>query len=248
MPFLKSLSPPKSFVLAFFLGPIVMSSMYYYMIFMSHPAIQMRCLCEFYSVLFGDFIILPMCWAIISTYYRDINKYFNLQFSKKLMRIGLGLGILFTTTVVVSGVYGNQRDWTIPIKGTINVPGIYHALFMALMISSFIIFFIQHWTLSRFQYNDLPQETIYRFSTLVWNILNLLTAFFVLLWVDRLYEKNGSLLSADPIQEIGWGIFIIFNIYYTFRFQHKPYKSNKKWVVFQISWWTILFSVASLLI
>ena len=234
------LSPIKSLLLALLSGPLPLSIMYFYMVAVDHPAANYRGLFDFYSASFGDFLVLPISWAVMARTYSRISASNNWRPSRGIRIISFGFGILLTFFIVYGGMTGDHRDWTLPQKGVINFPGIYHAVFMAFMLASFMMFLLDHWHIT-ITSDHVDEDHI--LATNFWTVINLLTTFMVLLWLDGLYENTTTFWLVSPLQQVSCLVFIIINIILTRKYQLQPYQHLRHWTAVQLIWWGCLLGL-----
>lgn len=242
-PFLlpKILSPIKSMVCAFILGPLVLSLLYYYSLIYKLPGIEERGLFQFYSATIGDFFVLPTTWFLMSKYYQKMQLVnIKIEQSQVAQVLAYFIGLLFAIVVTLAGIYGSNRDWTIPEYGKINVAGIYHSLFMALMLGTFCGFCFNYWktVFVNKSRNFSAFHALESASMIYWAILNLVTFFFVLLWADNIYSVEKSRVAffdSNKIQQICWGVFLIVNIWLSVKNNLTPKNRFFVWLVMQVS-------------
>jgi hypothetical protein len=132
--------------ITFLTGFGVMSIFYWVMYFSEDPATRLRGLYDFHAVTLGDALTLPILVAIIMASYNNFGDFFlqaDLQIKilvkqKYLQRKWALLSFLLSAICVfiflIRGVYGSERDWTLPRYGYLNAAGWYHGLFMFILL------------------------------------------------------------------------------------------------------------------
>lgn len=246
-PLPRTLSPIKSMIYAFMLGPLVLSLLYCYSLIYKLPGIEERGLFQFYSATIGDFFVLPVTWFLISKYYQKI-RLANIEIKQSLavQLFACFIGIISAMFVTLAGVYGPNRDWTIPRFGHINVAGVYHSLFMAFMLGTFWDFCFDYWRAVFLNKNLSVFHTLEDTSIIYWIILNLFTLFFILLWADNIYsieKTRDAFFVSNKIQQIWWLVFLVINAWLSV--QNNLFRKNRLllWFIKQI---LIIFALIAL--
>lgn len=242
--------PPKKFaavnsaILAFILSPVVLTIFYWGMWLIKVKAIFNRGLYQFDSATIGDFLLLPISWALMSVFYQSAKR-LPTRLALINRYLSLAIGITMAVLISVQGMASPYRDWTLPEIGKINIPGIYHSLFLAFMIWSFFTFLFDYWTLV-FK-KEIPSGGNH--STLYWLILDFLTYFMFLLWRDALYfDSSISFFQINFMQEIFVLALILISVIGTLIYKHKPFGNIIIWLVFQLTWWVFLIAGISRII
>lgn len=238
-PLPRILSPAKSIVCALIFGPLVLSIFYFYSIMYNLLGAGERGLFQFYSATVGDFLILPIAWYFMSRYYQKI-RLANMERDRvpSTLLLAYFIGILSTIFVTLAGVYGPNRDWTLPQFGQINAAGIYHSIFMAFMLGTFWDFHFDYWgiVLRKVRRKNIDGPLL-EISVQYWIIMNLLTLFLVLLWADNIYSLEKTQFAffvSNKFQQIGWWLFLLCNMYFSIRYQLTPGNKPLFWVARQI--------------
>ncbi len=238
-PLPRMLSPIKSMIYAFMLGPLVLSLIYCYSLIYKLPGIEERGLFQFYSATIGDFFVLPIVWFLISKYYqRMLLANIEIKQSQTSRFFAYFIGLASATFVTLAGVYGSNRDWTIPQFGHINVAGIYHSLFMAFMLGTFWNFCFDYWRVVFANKNLSVFHALEDASVIYWIILNLFTFFFILLWADNIYSierTRAAFFMSNKIQQIWWLVFLVINAWLSVQNNLIPKNRLLLWFVEQIS-------------
>lgn len=232
------LTPLQAAIVPFLLGPGVLTTMYEIMRLINTPSIHERGLFQFYSATIGDFLILPVTWALMAYYYSLAPEGFS-RHSPSLLVISIALGGLVSGMLVYSSIIGPTRDWTLPSRGSINAAGVYHALFMAFMLAVYVLFFIDHWKLL-FSSTNVSANLSY-LSTLYWYVLDLLSLFMILLVVDTFYDyPHQKLFSALFTQRWDWGVFLLVNYVLQLKAGKVPYNHAFLWIFKEAIWYALL--------
>lgn len=214
-------------ILPLTLGPVIFTSMYLYMLYCGLIEPNQRGLFEFHSTTIGDFILLPLTWILMAQYYSVTEKY-QLNRNCYVVFGAFMLAALITSFLVVSSIYGNYRDWTLPKLGEINFPGIYHSAFMGFMFSVYLLFIFDHWYLISKNKNrmlDIRAFEIY------WYVIDLLCLFVAVFWSDWFYKgKQTNYFLVNPPQQTGWILFLLINILLTLKYKSLPYNNILLWI------------------
>lgn len=252
-PLPRILSPIKSMLCAFILGPLILSLFYLFSSIYKLPGSDERGLFQFYSATIGDFFVLPLIWFLISKYYQKmLLANVEIKQSPRAQFFSYFIGITSTIFVTLAGVYGPNRDWTLPQFGQINLAGIYHSLFMMFMLGTFWNFCFDYWKVAFANKNE--NLSVYQelkvASVIYWIILNLATFFFVLLWADNIYsiEKTKSaFFESNKLQQIGWLIFLVINMWLSVQNNLIPKNRLLIWALKQILILLILLIIGMIL-
>lgn len=234
----KKLSVNQSAILAFILSPVVLTIFFWVMYLAKVDAIKHRGLYLFESATLGDFLLLPISWALMSVYYHRADHAAG-NFTLASRYVSLAIGLAMAVMITIKGMTSPYRDWTLPEPGKINIPGIYHSLFLAFMIWSFFTFLFDYWNLV-LRKEPLADKD---HSTLYWAILNLLTLFMFLLWRDALYfDPTIDFFHIDIIQQGFLLCLVLFSVVGTILKKQKPFGNLVSWILIQITWWLFLFA------
>ena len=239
----KTLRGFKAVLLPFLLGPITLSMMYLYLVFTDSTAINQRGLFEFYSATAGDFLILPLTWLLMSKSYS--HKELDVKKPTWVFILIICVSILMSGGITYLSMQGERRDWTLPTQGIINFPGVYHSTFMAFMFAILFCYIFDYWKVMLNSKNK--SETLITLTTIYWYILDLLTLFLTLLWVDDLYNKTARTFISITPQQIGWSIYLLISMFLTLRTGSIPYKNKYVWIFKQIVVCAVIVLLGNLL-
>jgi hypothetical protein len=242
--------PPKrctavnSAILAFILSPVVLSIFFWGMYLLKNEAVFNRGLYQFESATIGDFLLLPLCWALMSVFYHD-SKRITTRIALTNRYLSIVIGISMAILISIQGMTSPYRDWTLPEVGKINIPGIYHSFFLAFMIWSFFTFLFDYWTLV--YKKEIAQVGIQ--STLYWLILDFLTLFMFLLWRDAIFfDSSLNFFQINIFQEIFVLLLVSLSVVGTLIYKLKPFGNIYIWLVIQFTWWAFLLAGISRII
>ena len=148
------------------------------------------------------------------------------------------IGICLTIPVTLAGVYGSNRDWTLPARGVINFAGVYHSMFMALVLGTFWHFCLDHWATMRVNTTSVHDDKIImKLNDYYWLVLNLITLFFVLLWADNIYAVRSTVASyflSNMVEQVTWLVFLLVNVVFTIRLKLIQKNKMALWVMRQL--------------
>lgn len=226
------------------LGTGIFTILYIYSIYNKLPGANQRGLFEYHSTTFGDILIVPLTWLLMSKYY-SISESLGLERSKLTIPLVIIFSLLLTSIHTVSSMYGKDRDWTLPSYGSINIQGIYHSLFIAFMLSSYVVFIIDHWHLM--SKTSLDSSIKSNLSLLYWCVLNLFALFLALLSSDAYYNSPVKSFFINPSQQLALFIFLFLNFLMTIKNQAIPFGNLFSFSFIQIAFYILTITIGYLL-
>lgn len=212
----------KAIITPLFLGTGVFTILYLYSVCAKLPGSDQRGLFEYYSTTFGDILIVPLTWLLMSKHY-SLSQFSGKERSKLTVPIVIVSVLILTSIYTINSMYGNARDWTLPTYGSINIQGIYHSLFIAFMLSSYAVFILDHWyVMSR---ASLDLSTKNNLSFLYWCIVDLFLLFLAFLSSDAYYNATVKSFFINPPQQFVIFILLVLNFIMTIRNQAVPFSN-----------------------
>ena len=209
----------KAIVTPLFLGTGIFTILYLYSVYAKLPGSDQRGLFEYNSTTFGDILIVPLTWFLMAKHY-SLSESLKLERRKIVVPLAIAFSLSITSAHTINSMFGKDRDWTLPSYGSINIQGIYQSLFIAFMLSSYIIFILDHWYLiSR---TTVAVSTKKNLSILYWYILDLFILFLALLSSDAYYNKNVKSLFINPSQQFAVLGALTLNVIMTIKYKAMP--------------------------
>jgi len=228
----------KAVVVPLFLGTGVFTILYLYSIYAKLPGSSQRGLFEYHSTTFGDILIVPLIWFLMAKHY-SLSESLNLERKKTTILLVTALSLLITFVQTINSMFGNDRDWTLPSYGSINIQGIYHSLFIAFMLSSYFIFILDHWQLM--SSTNIDASIKKQLSVLYWYILDLFVLFLALLSSDAYYNKNVESLFVNPSQQ--FAVFGVLTLNFIMTIKNKAVPFKKPFLFLSIQILVFIFTI-----